>query len=121
MSSARILLLVTGGIAAYKSCFLARLLVQAGFSVKVAMTEAATHFVTPMTFQVLSGHPVATDLWGEGQSEALDHVEYARWADLAVIAPATANTLAKAAHGLADDIVSTLLVAFPGPLVVARP
>jgi phosphopantothenoylcysteine decarboxylase/phosphopantothenate--cysteine ligase len=115
----RILLMVTGGIAAYKSCLLTRLLVQAGFSVKVAMTEAATRFVTPMTFQVLSGHPVATDLWGEDQSDALDHIEYARWADLTVVAPATANTLAKAAHGIADEIVSTLLLAQPDPVLMA--
>jgi phosphopantothenoylcysteine decarboxylase/phosphopantothenate--cysteine ligase len=111
--------MVTGGIAAYKSCFLARLLMQAGFSVKVAMTEAATRFVTPMTFQVLTGHPVATDLWGERQSDALDHVEFARWADLAVIAPATADIMAKAAHGIADEIVSTMLLAFPGPVLMA--
>ena len=83
------------------------------------MTEAATRFVTPMTFQVLSGHPVATDLWGEGQSDALDHIEYARWADLAVVAPATANILAKAADGIADDIVTTLLLAYPGPVLLA--
>jgi len=115
----RVLLMVTGGIAAYKSCFLARLLLQAGFSVKVAMTEAATRFVSPMTFQVLTGQPVATDLWGERQSDALDHVEYARWADLAVIAPATADIMAKAAHGIADEIVSTMLLAFPGPVLMA--
>ncbi len=118
-STLRVLLMVTGGIAAYKSCFLTRLLVQAGFSVKVAMTEAATRFVTPMTFQVLTENPVATDLWGEGQSQALDHIEYARWADLVVVAPATANTMAKAAHGIADEIVSTLLLAFPGPVLMA--
>ncbi len=115
----RILLMVTGGIAAYKSCFLARLMIQAGFSVKVAMTEAATRFVTPMTFQVLTGHPVATDLWGERESDALDHVEYARWADLVVVAPATADIMAKAAHGIADEIVSTMLLAFPGPVLMA--
>ena len=115
----KILLMVTGGIAAYKSCFLARLLVQAGFSVKVAMTEAATHFVTPMTFQVLTGHPVATDMWGERPSDALDHIEFSRWADLTVIAPATANTMAKAAGGIADGIVSTMLLAFPGPVLMA--
>jgi len=111
--------MVTGGIAAYKSCFLARLLVQAGFSVKVAMTEAATRFVSPMTFQVLTGHPVATDLWGEGMSRPLDHVDYAQWADLVVMAPATANSMAKAAHGLADEIVSTLLLAADGPVLMA--
>ena len=119
MSPARILLLVTGGIAAYKACLLTRLLKQAGFSVKVAMTEAATRFVSPMTFAVLSENPVATDLWGEGQSEALDHIEYARWADLTVVAPATGNLMAKAAAGIADDMVSTLLLAFPGPLLLA--
>ncbi len=119
VSNTRILLMVTGGIAAYKSCFLTRLLVQAGFSVKVAMTAAATRFVSPLTFQVLSGHPVATDLWGEGQSDALDHIEYARWADLTVVAPATANTMAKAAGGIADEIVSTLLLAQPGPVLMA--
>ncbi|MBD3221478.1 bifunctional 4'-phosphopantothenoylcysteine decarboxylase/phosphopantothenoylcysteine synthetase, partial [bacterium] len=119
MPRGHVLLLVTGGIAAYKACYLTRLLRQAGFAVKVAMTDAAQHFVTPMTFQVLSENPVATDLWGEGQSHALDHVEYARWADVAVIAPATANVLAKLTHGIADDIVSTLLLAHPGPVIAA--
>lgn len=115
----RVLLLVTGGIAAYKSCFLARLLVQAGFSVRTAMTDAAQRFVGPVTFRALTGHGVATDLWGEGDTDPLDHVELARWADVAVVAPATANILAKHAHGVADDIVSTLLLAFDGPLVLA--
>lgn len=119
MPRGNVLLLVSGGIAAYKACFLTRLLRQAGFSVKVAMTAAAQRFVTPMTFQVLSENPVATDLWGEGQSHALDHIEYARWADVAVIAPATANLLAKLTHGIADDIVSTLLLAHPGPVIAA--
>jgi phosphopantothenoylcysteine decarboxylase/phosphopantothenate--cysteine ligase len=118
-TSPRILLLVTGGIAAYKSCYLARLLVQAGFSVRCAMTDAATHFVSPMTFEVLTGAPVAIDLWGERGTAALDHISYARWADIAVVAPATANTMAKAAGGLADNMVSTLLLAFPGPVVMA--
>jgi phosphopantothenoylcysteine decarboxylase / phosphopantothenate---cysteine ligase len=119
MPSGNVLLLVTGGIAAYKACYLTRLLRQAGLAVKVAMTASAQRFVTPMTFSVLSEHPVATDLWGEGQSQALDHIEYARWADLAVVAPATANILAKLTHGIADDIVSTLLLAHPGPLLAA--
>lgn len=119
MAGANVLLLVTGGIAVYKSCLLTRLLVQAGLSVRVAMTDAARHFVSPLTFRVLSGHGVATDLWGEGDTDPLDHVELARWADVAVVAPATANLLAKAAHGVADDIVSTLLLACEKPLVVA--
>lgn len=119
MAQARVLLMVSGGIAAYKSCFLARLLQQSGFSLRVAMTDAATRFVGPVTMRALTGHPVATDLWGEGQSEALDHIEYARWADLVVVAPATANLLGKAAGGIADDIVTTLLLAFPGPVLMA--
>lgn len=119
MAHGNVLLLVSGGIAAYKACYLTRLLRQAGLDVKVAMTASAQRFVTPMTFEVLSGHPVATDLWGEGQSKALDHIEYARWADVAVIAPATANILAKLTHGIADDIVSTLLLAHHRPLLAA--
>jgi phosphopantothenoylcysteine decarboxylase/phosphopantothenate--cysteine ligase len=115
----RVLLLVTGGIAAYKACLLTRLLVQAGLAVKVAMTEAAQRFVTPLTFQVLSGHPVTGDLWGDGQGAAMDHIDRALWADLVVVAPATANLLAKAAHGIADDVVTTLLLAYPGPLLLA--
>ncbi len=119
MARARVLLMVTGGIAAYTSCFVARLLQQAGFVVKVAMTDAATRFVGPVTMRALTGAAVATDLWGEGQSEALDHIEYARWADLVVVAPATADIMGKAACGIADDIVSTLLLAFPGPVLMA--
>lgn len=119
MPRANVLLMVTGGIAAYKASYLTRLLVQAGFSVRVAMTEAACRFVTPLTFEALSGHPVATDLWGEGGTEAMDHITWATWADLVVVAPATANTLAKAATGLANDMVSTLLVAYEGRLILA--
>ncbi len=118
-ASPRVLLMVTGGIAAYKSCLLARLLQQAGFSVKVAMTEAAQRFVTPMTMETLTGHPVAIDLWGEGRTRALDHIAYARWADITVVAPATADIMAKAACGLADDMVSTQLLAWDGPLIMA--
>ncbi len=118
-ASPRVLLMVTGGIAAYKSCILARLLQQAGFSVRVAMTSAATRFVTPLTLQVLTGQAVATDLWGEGQSKPLDHIDYASWADITVVAPATANILAKAAAGIADDMVSTLLLALDGPVIMA--
>ncbi|MFO7652829.1 MAG: bifunctional phosphopantothenoylcysteine decarboxylase/phosphopantothenate synthase [Candidatus Krumholzibacteriia bacterium] len=119
MTDRRVLLLVTGGIAVYKACLLTRLLVQAGLSVRVGMTAAAQRFVSPLTFQVLSGHPVATDLWGDGQGRPMDHIDHAAWADVAVMAPATANSLARAANGLADEIVSTLLLAFPGPLLVA--
>ena len=119
MAQPRVLLMVTGGIAAYKTCFLARLLQQAGFAVRAAMTDSATRFVGPVTLRALTGEPVATDLWGEGDSEALDHIEYARWADLVVVAPATANLLAKAAGGIADDMVTTLLLAAPCPVLMA--
>ena len=119
MAHPRILLMVTGGIAAYKACFLARLLRQTGFSVRAAMTDSARRFVGPVTLRALTGEPVATDLWGEGDSEALDHIEYARWADLVVVAPATANLLAKAAGGIADDMVTTLLLAAPCPVLMA--
>jgi len=111
--------MVTGGIAAYKACYLARLLQQAGFVVRAAMTDSATRFVGPVTLRALTGAPVATDLWGEGESEALDHIEYARWADLVVVAPATANLLAKAAGGIADDMVTTQLLAAPCPVLMA--
>ncbi len=119
MSRANVLLLVTGGIAAYKSCHLTRLLSRAGFSVRVAMTRSAQRFVGHVTFRSLSGHGVATDLWGEGDTDPLDHVNLARWADVAVVAPATANLLGKAANGIGDDIVTTLLLAFERELVLA--
>ncbi len=119
MSQANVLLLVTGGIAAYKSCFLTRLLTRAGFSVRVAMTRSAQRFVGSVTLRTLSGHGVATDLWGEGDTDPLDHVNLARWADVTVVAPATANLLGKAAQGIGDDIVTTLLLAFEGELVLA--
>jgi phosphopantothenoylcysteine decarboxylase/phosphopantothenate--cysteine ligase len=119
MPGTNVLLLLTGGIAAYKSCFLTRLLVQAGFSVRVGMTDAACRFVGPVTLRALSGHGVATDLWGEGDTDPLDHVDLAQWADLTVVAPATANLLGKAANGIADDIVTTLLLANEAPLLLA--
>jgi phosphopantothenoylcysteine decarboxylase/phosphopantothenate--cysteine ligase len=114
-----ILLLVTGGIAAYKACFLVRLLTEAGCAVRVAMTRAATRFVTPLTFEALSGQPVGESLWGEGGERPLDHIQWARAADLMLVAPATANFLAKMAHGLANDLPSTLVSAASSPVIVA--
>ena len=116
---ARVVLGVTGGIAAYKAAELARLFIKAGVAVDVAMTEAATRFVTPMTFQALTGRPVATDLWQSGASNAMDHIELSRGADLIVVAPASADFLAKLAHGHADDLLSTLCLARECPLLVA--
>jgi phosphopantothenoylcysteine decarboxylase/phosphopantothenate--cysteine ligase len=107
----RIVLGVTGGVAAYKACELARLCVKAGIAVDVVMTEAATHFVTPTTFQALSNRPVWTDLWDAREPKSMAHIELTRGAAAVVIIPASANTMAKLAHGLADDLLSTLCVA----------
>jgi phosphopantothenoylcysteine decarboxylase/phosphopantothenate--cysteine ligase len=115
----RILLGLTGGIAAYKSAELARLLVKAGAEVRVAMTEAATRFVTPTTMQALSGQPVWTDLWDARVPDAMGHIELSRDRDLIVVAPASADFMAKAAQGLADDLLSTLVLARRCPLLVA--
>ena len=115
----RVVLGVTGGIAAYKAAELTRLFVKAGIAVDVVMTEAATRFVTPMTFQALTGRPVATDLWHSGASNAMDHIDLTRGADLAVVAPASADFIAKLAHGIADDLLSALCLARECPLAVA--
>jgi len=116
---ARVVLGVTGGIAAYKAAELARLFVKAGVAVDVVMTGAATRFVTPTTFQALTGRPVATDLWTSGASNAMDHIAISRGADAIVVAPASADFLAKLAHGHADDLLSTLCLARECPLLVA--
>jgi phosphopantothenoylcysteine decarboxylase / phosphopantothenate---cysteine ligase len=116
---ARIVLGVTGGIAAYKAAELTRLFVKAGVVVDVVMTEAATHFVTPMTFQALSGRPVLTDLWQSGASDAMGHISVSRGADAIIVAPASADFLAKLAQGNADDLLSTLSLARECPLFVA--
>lgn len=113
------LLCVCGGIAAYKSAELVRRLREAGAEVRVAMTGGATHFVGTATFQALSGSPVRISLWDEAAEAAMGHLELARWADVVLIAPATADTLAKLAHGFADDLVSTLCLATTAPIAVA--
>ena len=118
----RILLGVTGGIAAYKICTLASQLTQAGAKVDVVMTEAATRFVTPLTFQALTGRPVYTDLWGapgEGLPTHIAHVGLAHAAELLVIAPATANTMAKLANGIADNMLTALALAMTCPALFA--
>src|SRR5258706_7711341 len=115
----RILLGITGGIAAYKAAALVRLLVRAGADVRVAMTEAATRFVTPVTFQALSNQPVWSDLWDQRVPDAMGHIELSRDRELIVVAPASADFMAKVAHGLADDLLSTLCVARRCPLMLA--
>jgi phosphopantothenoylcysteine decarboxylase/phosphopantothenate--cysteine ligase len=115
----RILLGLTGGIAAYKAAELCRLLVRQGHDVRIAMTEAATRFVTTVTMQGLSGQPVATDLWDASIPNAMGHIELSRDRELIVVAPASADFLAKLANGLADDLLSTLCLARECPLLVA--
>ena len=115
----RIVLGVTGGIAAYKAAELVRLLIKQGATVQVAMTEAATHFITPVTFQALSGNPVFTDQWDPRVANNMAHIDLSRAADVLLIAPASADFLAKVANGLADDLLSTLTLARDCPLLVA--
>jgi phosphopantothenoylcysteine decarboxylase/phosphopantothenate--cysteine ligase len=118
-ASTRILLGVTGGIAAYKSAELVRRLRDRGAEVQVVMTAGARQFVTPLTFQALSGRPVRTDLWDADAEAAMGHIELARWADQVLIAPASADFLARLAHGFAGDLLTTLCLATDAPLSVA--
>lgn len=114
----RIVLGLTGGIAAYKAAELARLLVKQGVEVQVAMTEAACHFITPATMQALTGRPVLVNQWNATEN-GMAHIDASRSADAIVIAPATADFIAKLAHGLADDLLSTMCLARDCPLLVA--
>ncbi len=115
----KLLLGVTGGIAAYKSAELVRLLVKQDIEVQVAMTHAATQFVTPMTFQALSGKPVYTDLWQPDAGNGMAHIDLSRQVDAILVAPASADFLAKLVHGAADDLLSTLCLARNCKLLVA--
>jgi phosphopantothenoylcysteine decarboxylase/phosphopantothenate--cysteine ligase len=115
----RILLGLSGGIAAYKAAELTRLLVQAGVEVRVVMTEAACRLITPVTLQALSGNPVHTDLWDASVPNNMAHIELSRGCDAIVVAPASADFLAKLAQGLCDDLLSTLCLARQCPLLVA--
>jgi phosphopantothenoylcysteine decarboxylase/phosphopantothenate--cysteine ligase len=115
----RILIGVTGGIAAYKVCELVRRLRDLEAEVRVVMTEGATHFVTPTTFQALSGQPVRVSLWDEAGEAAMGHIELAKWAERVLVAPASADTLARLAHGFADDLLSTVVLATAAPVYVA--
>ena len=114
-----ILLGVSGGIAAYKSAELVRLLRKQGNEVRVVMTQSAIQFISPLTFQALSGNPVHGELLDADAENAMGHISLARWADLLIIAPATANLIAKLSHGLADDLLSTLYLAALCPVYVA--
>jgi len=117
LAGRHVLLGVTGGIASYKACTLARRLAEAGTAVDVVLTAAAAEFVRPLTFEALTGRPVLTSLWTPGR--ALDHITLARDPDLVVLAPATANLLARAAAGIADDVLTAMLLARAGPVLCA--
>ena len=115
----RVLLGVTGGIAAYKSADLVRRLRDAGAEVRVVMSHGALAFITPLTFQAVSGNPVHTELLDEAAEAGMGHIELARWADQVLVAPATANFIARLAHGLADDLLSTICLATAAPVALA--
>ena len=119
LAQRRILLGVSGGIAAYKSCELVRRLRDLEADVRVVMTESATHFVSATTFQALSGQSVRVSLWDAQAEAAMGHIELARWAERILIAPASADILARLAHGVADDLLTTLCLASAAPLYVA--
>ena len=110
---------MAGGIAAYKSPEIVRRLKDAGHEARVVMTAGAEAFVTPLTFQAVSGEPVHRDLLDETAEAAMGHIELARWADVVLAAPATANLMARLAHGFADDLLTTLCLATPAPIVLA--
>ena len=118
LSGKNILLGITGGIAAFKAPMLVRLLRDGGVNVQVVMTAAAHRFVTPTTLQAVSGRPVRDDLWDAAAEAAMGHIELARWADLVVIAPATAHCMATLAQGLADNLLATLCLATTAPILV---
>jgi phosphopantothenoylcysteine decarboxylase/phosphopantothenate--cysteine ligase len=119
MKGRRILLGVTGGIAVYKAADLCSKLVQAGADVTVVMTDSAQRFVAPLTFETLSRRPVYTDLWRPDREFNPTHIALADWAELVVVAPATANIIGKLVHGIGDDLLSTVLLSVGAPVVVA--
>ena len=119
MQNKNILLCVTGGIAVYKAVALTSKLTQAGMNVKVIMTASARKFVNPLSFQAMSKNDVFYDTFDEKDSKVIAHIDLADWADLILVAPATANMIAKMANGLADDMVSTTLLAATAPIWVA--
>ena len=119
MERRRVLLALSGGIAAYKAPELVRALTRSGCAVRCAMTASAREFVTPLVLQTLSGERVATELFDLSRESEIDHIALADWAELLIVAPATANLLAKLALGLADDLVSTIALATRAPILVA--
>jgi phosphopantothenoylcysteine decarboxylase / phosphopantothenate---cysteine ligase len=118
LNQKQILLIITGGIAAYKSAILVRELVKSGAHVKVILSRGAQEFITPLTLQALSGNPVHTELLDAQAEAGMGHIELAKWADAIIVAPASANSLAKIAHGHADDLLSTVILASNAPLLI---
>ena len=118
MTCPNILLAITGGISAYKSAVLARLLIKAGCTVRVMMTDGACEFITPLTLQALTGNKVHTKLLDDEAERGMGHIELAKWADMVVIAPASANTIGRLAGGLADNLVTTVALATTAPIVI---
>ncbi len=119
LSGKKILLGVTGGIGAYKAAFLVRELLKAGAQVSVVMTSSATQFITPLTMETLSGRPVGLDMFSLTEERTIGHIDRAGWADLFLVAPATANFIGKAANGIADDLLTTISLAVTCPTVLA--
>ncbi|NRQ43591.1 bifunctional phosphopantothenoylcysteine decarboxylase/phosphopantothenate--cysteine ligase CoaBC [Rheinheimera sp. YQF-2] len=119
LANKRILLGISGGIAAYKSADLVRRLKERGADVRVILTDAAQHFITPLTLQALSGNPVSTSLLDPAAEAAMGHIELAKWADIILIAPASADVIARMAHGLANDLLTTCVLATAAPVAVA--
>lgn len=119
MTPKNILLAITGGISAYKSAILARLLIKSGHQVRVMMTPSACEFITPLTLQALTGNEVHTELLDAQAEKGMGHIELAKWADLVVIAPASANTIGKLANGLADNLVTNVILATTAPVMLA--
>ncbi|WP_166836488.1 bifunctional phosphopantothenoylcysteine decarboxylase/phosphopantothenate--cysteine ligase CoaBC [Rheinheimera pleomorphica] len=119
LANKRILLGISGGIAAYKSADLVRRLKERGAQVRVILTDAAQHFITPLTLQALSGNPVSTSLLDPAAEAAMGHIELAKWADIMLIAPASADVIARMAHGLANDLLTTCVLATVAPVAIA--
>jgi phosphopantothenoylcysteine decarboxylase/phosphopantothenate--cysteine ligase len=119
LADKKILVGLTGGIACYKVPYLVRLLVKDKAQVKVVMTANATKFITPLTLETLSNNPVGTDMFPTGEFVSTRHIDLARWPDLIIIAPATANFVGKIASGISDDLLTTIICAAPGPVMLA--
>jgi phosphopantothenoylcysteine decarboxylase/phosphopantothenate--cysteine ligase len=121
LKNTKILIGVTGGIAAYKICSLVTKLLSEGAEVRVMMTDSATKFVTPLTFQSLTNRPVYSDLWQTQDQNHIEHIEVAHWPDVVIVAPATANTIAKISNGIADNFLTTVVLALlpKTPVIIA--